>query len=170
MSSLLTINVLLIFLLYLFTRKLHCTRNYIHMNLFVSFILRAVAVISKEIILYVMYSNLPKDDPGWKQYSSSAIVLMCRFSKVCMEYFVACNYFWLLVEAIFLHTLLFTAVLTKRRKGDCFWFGLFLCFFVNTLAAKLLVEFIPNWVYRLPVIQNRSHYILGKLGQSSHFL
>lgn len=32
-----------------------------------------------------------------------------------MEYFVACNYFWLLVEAIFLHTLLFTAVLTKRR-------------------------------------------------------
>lgn len=32
-----------------------------------------------------------------------------------MEYFVACNYFWLLVEAVFLHTLLFTAVLTKRR-------------------------------------------------------
>uniref|UniRef100_A0A3B5A2E3 Glucagon like peptide 2 receptor n=1 Tax=Stegastes partitus TaxID=144197 RepID=A0A3B5A2E3_9TELE len=92
-------------------RKLHCTRNYIHMNLFVSFILRAVAVISKEIILYVMYSNLPKDDPGWNSYST----LMCKFSKVCMEYFVACNYFWLLVEAIFLHTLLFTAVLTKRR-------------------------------------------------------
>lgn len=42
------------------------------------------------------------------------MALMCKFSKVCMEYFVACNYFWLLVEAIFLHTLLFTAVLTKR--------------------------------------------------------
>lgn len=39
---------------------------------------------------------------------------MCKVSKVCMEYFVACNYFWLLVEAVFLHTLLFTAV-TKRR-------------------------------------------------------
>lgn len=46
---------------------------------------------------------------------SQQIVLMCKFSKVSMEYFVACNYFWLLVEAIFLHTLLFTAVLTKRR-------------------------------------------------------
>uniref|UniRef100_A0A3B5L7G1 Uncharacterized protein n=1 Tax=Xiphophorus couchianus TaxID=32473 RepID=A0A3B5L7G1_9TELE len=87
---------------------LHCTRNYIHMNLFVSFILRAAAVISKEIIFHLMYSNLPKNDPGWNSYSSSAV------SKVCMEYFVACNYFWLLVEAIFLHTLLFTAVLTKR--------------------------------------------------------
>ena len=39
---------------------------------------------------------------------------MCKFSRVAMEYFVTCNYFWLLVEAIFLHTLLFTAVLTKR--------------------------------------------------------
>ncbi|KAM9816993.1 glucagon-like peptide 2 receptor [Neosynchiropus ocellatus] len=96
-------------------RKLHCTRNYIHMNLFMSFILRAVAVISKEIILHVMYSNLPKDDPGWNAYSSSVMALMCKFSKVAMEYFVACNYFWLLVEAIFLHTLLFTAVLAKRR-------------------------------------------------------
>ncbi|XP_029384266.1 glucagon-like peptide 2 receptor [Echeneis naucrates] len=96
-------------------RKLHCTRNYIHMNLFVSFIMRAIAVISKEVILYIMYSNLPKDDPGWNSYSTSAIAITCKFSKVCMEYFVACNYFWLLVEAIFLHTLLFTAVLTKRR-------------------------------------------------------
>uniref|UniRef100_A0A665WX94 Glucagon like peptide 2 receptor n=1 Tax=Echeneis naucrates TaxID=173247 RepID=A0A665WX94_ECHNA len=99
---------------YLLTRKLHCTRNYIHMNLFVSFIMRAIAVISKEVILYIMYSNLPKDDPGWNSYSTS-IAITCKFSKVCMEYFVACNYFWLLVEAIFLHTLLFTAVLTKRR-------------------------------------------------------
>uniref|UniRef100_A0A3Q4H1Q2 Glucagon like peptide 2 receptor n=1 Tax=Neolamprologus brichardi TaxID=32507 RepID=A0A3Q4H1Q2_NEOBR len=97
-------------LLYLLTRKLHCTRNYIHMNLFVSFILRAAAILSKEIIMHIMYSNLPKDDPGWNTYS----MIMCRLSKVCMEYFVACNYFWLLVEAIFLHTLLFTAVLTKR--------------------------------------------------------
>uniref|UniRef100_A0A7N9AXW9 Glucagon like peptide 2 receptor n=1 Tax=Mastacembelus armatus TaxID=205130 RepID=A0A7N9AXW9_9TELE len=105
------INAFLKMLVYLLTRKLHCTRNYIHMNLFVSFILRAMAVISKEIILYVMYSNLPQDDPGWNSYST----LLCKFSKVCMEYFVACNYFWLLVEAIFLHTLLFTAVLTKGR-------------------------------------------------------
>lgn len=43
------------------------------------------------------------------------IVLTCRVSAVCMQYFVACNYFWLLVEAVFLHTLLFSAVLTKRR-------------------------------------------------------
>lgn len=66
-----------------------------------------------------LYSNTSVNKSSWNSQMiyniPLQIVFMCRFSKVCMEYFVACNYFWLLVEAIFLHTLLFTAVLTKRR-------------------------------------------------------
>uniref|UniRef100_A0A8C2WDP4 Glucagon-like peptide 2 receptor n=1 Tax=Cyclopterus lumpus TaxID=8103 RepID=A0A8C2WDP4_CYCLU len=129
-------------------RKLHCTRNYIHMNLFVSFILRAMAVISKEIVLYIMYSKLPKDDPGWNFYSISAIALLCKFSKVCMEYFVACNYFWLLVEAIFLHTLLFTAVLTKRhllKKYMLLGWGTPILFVTPWTVVKVLYENTECW-------------------------
>ncbi|XP_029311754.1 glucagon-like peptide 2 receptor [Cottoperca gobio] len=142
--SSLTLATLLMGLL----RKLHCTRNYIHMNLFVSFILRAMAVISKEIILYIMYSNLPKDNPGWNSYLSSAIALMCKFSKVCMQYFVACNYFWLLVEAIFLHTLLFTAVLTKRRllkKYMLLGWGTPILFVTPWTVVKILYENTGCW-------------------------
>uniref|UniRef100_A0A8C9Y6D4 Glucagon-like peptide 2 receptor n=1 Tax=Sander lucioperca TaxID=283035 RepID=A0A8C9Y6D4_SANLU len=125
-------------------RKLHCTRNYIHMNLFVSFILRAMAIIAKEIILYIMYSKLPKDDSGWNSYST----LMCKFSKVCMEYFVACNYFWLLVEAIFLHTLLFTAVLTKGcllKKYMLLGWGTPILFVTPWTVVKILYENTECW-------------------------
>ncbi|CAB1311790.1 unnamed protein product [Coregonus sp. 'balchen'] len=45
------------------------------------------------------------------QWYSSPIAVVCKASRMSMEYFVACNYFWLLVEAIFLHTLLFTAII-----------------------------------------------------------
>ncbi|KAM7382179.1 hypothetical protein PAMA_012847 [Pampus argenteus] len=129
-------------------RKLHCTRNYIHMNLFVSFIMRAVTVISKEILFYIMYSNKPEDDSGWNSYSTTAVGVMCKFCRVAMQYFVACNYFWLLVEAIFLHTLLFTAVLTKRcllKKYMLLGWGTPVLFVTPWTVVKFLYENTGCW-------------------------
>ncbi|XP_056155553.1 vasoactive intestinal polypeptide receptor 2-like [Lampris incognitus] len=79
-------------------RRLHCTRNYIHLNLFVSFILRAVAVLVKDAILF---SHSEHAD-----CSIQPSLVGCKTSLVFFNYFIMANFFWLLVEGLYLHTLL----------------------------------------------------------------
>ncbi|KAM5313407.1 vasoactive intestinal polypeptide receptor 1 isoform 5-T5 [Glossophaga mutica] len=78
-------------------RKLHCTRNYIHLHLFTSFILRTVSVLVKDLILY-----------------DSDHVDGCPVAPYC----VMANYFWLLVEGLYLYTLLAVSFFSERKY---FW-------------------------------------------------
>ncbi|XP_029979818.1 vasoactive intestinal polypeptide receptor 2-like [Sphaeramia orbicularis] len=79
-------------------RRLHCTRNYIHLNLFVSFMLRAVAVLTKDALLFSSGENT--------DCSTQPSLVGCKASVVFFNYFVMANFFWLLVEGLYLHTLL----------------------------------------------------------------
>ncbi|CAL8400157.1 unnamed protein product, partial [Gadus morhua 'NCC'] len=79
-------------------RRLHCTRNYIHLNLFLAFILRAVAVLLKDAIIF---SHSEHAD-----CSTEPSLVGCKSSLVFFNYFITANFFWLLVEGLYLHTLL----------------------------------------------------------------
>lgn len=80
-------------------RKLHCTRNYIHLNLFLSFILRAVSVLVKDDVLYSSSGRLHCPDLPFSWVG-------CKLSLVFFQYCIMANFYWLLVEGLYLHTLL----------------------------------------------------------------
>ncbi|KAM3865598.1 pituitary adenylate cyclase-activating polypeptide type I receptor [Diretmus argenteus] len=84
-------------------RKLHCTRNFIHMNLFVSFILRAISVFIKDGVLYAEDSDY------------CFIDTVCKAVMVFFHYCVMSNYFWLFIEGLYLFTLLVETFFPERR-------------------------------------------------------
>uniref|UniRef100_A0A1A8C6D2 Adenylate cyclase activating polypeptide 1 receptor 1a n=1 Tax=Nothobranchius kadleci TaxID=1051664 RepID=A0A1A8C6D2_NOTKA len=86
-------------------RKLHCTRNFIHMNLFVSFILRAISVFIKDSVLYA------------QEDSDHCFVhtVACKAVMIFFHYCVLSNYFWLFIEGLYLFTLLVETFFPERR-------------------------------------------------------
>ncbi|XP_074140671.1 pituitary adenylate cyclase-activating polypeptide type I receptor isoform X2 [Sminthopsis crassicaudata] len=93
-------------------RKLHCTRNFIHMNLFVSFILRAISVFIKDWILYAEQDN--------NHCFTSTVE--CKAVMVFFHYCVMSNYFWLFIEGLYLFTLLVETFFPERRYF--YWYSI----------------------------------------------
>ncbi|XP_015211964.1 glucagon receptor isoform X3 [Lepisosteus oculatus] len=132
-------------------RKLHCMRNYIHMNLFASFILRAVSILVKDALLHPPSSNftLPKDNEVEKWLNSTdETPVGCRAALVMMQYSIMANYNWLLVEGIYLHNLLVITVFTERNYFKiylCIAWGAPLLFVLSWVRLKYLYENIQCW-------------------------
>ncbi|KAM7030000.1 vasoactive intestinal polypeptide receptor 1-like isoform 8-T8 [Acridotheres tristis] len=77
-------------------RKLHCTRNSIHIHFFTSFILRGTAVFIKDSVLF--------SDESINHCTMSTVT--CKAAIAFFQYSVLANFYWLLVEGLYLQTLL----------------------------------------------------------------
>nr|XP_020462650.1 growth hormone-releasing hormone receptor-like [Monopterus albus] len=112
-------------LILLFFRRLHCARNFIHIQLFITFILKAVGVFIRDTTLF------SSDDTNHCTLSTFA----CKASVVFSHYCVMTNFFWLLVEALYLNSLLLSAYHSRR----CLWS-------FSLLGWGVPVLFITLWI------------------------
>ncbi|KAG5262433.1 hypothetical protein AALO_G00275090 [Alosa alosa] len=146
-------------------RKLHCMRNYIHANLFVSFILRAVAVLLKDSLMDQHWSRQINTQADLRDMLSHRAAIGCRIAQVLMQYFVLANHYWFFGEAFYLHSVLITSVFTENNKYLPYvllgW-GTPLMFVIPWMLMKLLKEnkecWAINenmnywWIIRVPVL------------------
>ncbi|KAG9349881.1 hypothetical protein JZ751_026234, partial [Albula glossodonta] len=161
--SLFTLVTALIILLGL--RRLHCTRNYIHANLFVSFILRAVSVIAKDALLDRYWSREIMAEADLGELLSHRAAIGCRIAQVVMQYCILANHYWFFGEAIYLYTVLISSVLSHNKNYMVYIFlgwGTPVLFVVPWILAKLLKEnkecWAVNenmnywWIIRFPIL------------------
>ncbi|CAG01110.1 unnamed protein product, partial [Tetraodon nigroviridis] len=127
----------------IFFRKLHCMRNNIHMNLFASFIMRALSVLIKDALL-----DATNKTSHWSTTVNNETMICCRIAFVMMQYSIMANSYWLLVEGIYLHNLLVITVFTERNYFKiylCIGWGMPLLFLVPWVMAKYWYENHMCW-------------------------
>ncbi|KAL2086301.1 hypothetical protein ACEWY4_017360 [Coilia grayii] len=132
-------------------RKLHCMRNNIHMNLFASFILRALSILIKDALLDAINSSatqLSHTHTHSQRWSNSQLYVGCRVAVVMMQYSVVANNYWLLVEGIYLHSLLVITVFSENNYFKiylCIGWGAPLMFVLPWVIVKHLYEDEECW-------------------------
>nr|XP_035973989.1 growth hormone-releasing hormone receptor isoform X3 [Halichoerus grypus] len=134
--SVVTLSVAIAILVAL--RRLHCPRNYIHTQLFVTFILKAGAVFLKDATLF----------HGENTDHCSFSTVLCKVSVASSHFATMTNFSWLLVEAVYLTCLLASKSPSTRRA---FWWlvlagwGLPLLFTGLWVCCKVAFEDVVCW-------------------------
>ncbi|XP_053594603.1 vasoactive intestinal polypeptide receptor 1 isoform X2 [Microplitis demolitor] len=106
-SSLITLLVAMI--IFLFIRKLRNSRNRLHMNLFLSFIMRASMALLKDW-LFVDGVGLSWDVvsvDGKSTFIKEKNNWMCKAITSLWQYSIVANYTWIFIEGLYLHNLIF---------------------------------------------------------------
>ncbi|XP_064613843.1 secretin receptor-like [Liolophura sinensis] len=137
-------GVSLVFLVFavvimIYFRKLHCQRNTIHINLFISFILRsAISFMTKNLLIENL--GLPQDvyytESGHIVFREEGTHWECKLLFTVFHYILGANYMWVFVEGLYLYILIFVAVFSEKRAFKWYiFFG-----WVSPLA------FVTPWV------------------------
>uniref|UniRef100_A0A672G6U5 Parathyroid hormone 2 receptor a n=1 Tax=Salarias fasciatus TaxID=181472 RepID=A0A672G6U5_SALFA len=137
-------------------RRLHCTRNYIHMHLFVSFMLRAVSIFVKDKVVHSSAGLQDLDSALLDNLKTVSIASLdksqyigCKVTVLLFIYFLATNYYWILVEGLYLHCLIFMAF---RSDSKYLWGFTLIGWGNHTCVLMQLNAGNIKWIYQVPIL------------------
>ncbi|XP_017295640.1 calcitonin gene-related peptide type 1 receptor isoform X2 [Kryptolebias marmoratus] len=90
------ISLLISLGIFFYFKTLSCQRITLHKNLFLSFVLNSLITIA--------WFSVKKEDSA-----------TCKLLAFIQMYILSCNYFWMLCEGIYLHTLIVVAVFAEKQ-------------------------------------------------------
>ncbi|XP_018430057.1 PREDICTED: calcitonin gene-related peptide type 1 receptor [Nanorana parkeri] len=96
-------SLLISLAIFFYFKNLSCQRITLHKNLFVSFVCNSIVTI---ISLTAVANN---------QTLVATNPVSCKISQFIHFYLMGCNYFWMLCEGIYLHTLIVVAVFAEKQ-------------------------------------------------------
>ncbi|KAH9513238.1 Parathyroid hormone/parathyroid hormone- peptide receptor [Bulinus truncatus] len=102
-----------------FLKRLHCQRNTIHINLFISFIFRAIISLMKDGLLvngFALQEDVMLVSDGIYKFKEEGSHWECKLLYTLSHYSLSANYMWIFVEGLYLHTLVFFAVFSQSKK------------------------------------------------------
>ncbi|CAL1546690.1 unnamed protein product [Lymnaea stagnalis] len=140
--------LLVAIIIMLCSKRLHSKSNTLHINLFLTFILRAVISFLKDI-LFVENVGLEKDvrkvKDGTIEFTIDAPHWECKLIITIFMYSVnACN-MWIFAEALYLTMLVYKPLITERRGVRLYVF----------IGWSLSFIFIVPWVIVKALYENR---------------
>ncbi|XP_074196834.1 calcitonin receptor [Rhinolophus sinicus] len=89
--------------IFMFYKNLGCQRVTLHKHMFLTYILNSMIIII-HLVEVVPNGELVRRDP-----------LSCKVLHFFHQYMMACNYFWMLCEGIYLHTMIVVAMFTEEQ-------------------------------------------------------
>ncbi|CAH6779182.1 Calcr [Phodopus roborovskii] len=127
--------------IFLFFKNLRCQRVTLHKNMFLTYILNSIIIIIHlvEVVpngdlvrrdpMHIFHHNthmwtmqwelsppLPLSAKEGKMDPNDSEVISCKILHFFHQYMMACNYFWMLCEGIYLHTLIVVAVFAEEQR------------------------------------------------------
>ncbi|KAK2585371.1 hypothetical protein KPH14_010047 [Odynerus spinipes] len=130
-------------------KKLRCPRNMLHMHTFASFMMRAFMALLKDTLFVsgigLASDIMTKNGETYWLVDEAESNWHCKMFTSFWQYFILANYFWILMEGLYLHNLVFLALFTDANSSIAVYVG---------LGWGLPTIFVVTWVISRAVFED----------------